>query len=192
MRICVYCGSSAGKKPLYRKAAQELGYLLAREKIGLVFGGGSVGLMGAVADAVVEKGGEVIGVIPEALARLEVAHEGVSKLHVVQDMHERKALMASLSDGFVAMPGGIGTMEELFEVWTWLQLGMQDKPCALYNVGGFFDKLTSFLDWITEQGFLKQEHRKLLFESDDPEAIIHSIRAYEPRGDDGARRKLGI
>lgn len=192
MRICVYCGSSAGKKPLYRRAAQELGHLLARENIGLVFGGGSVGLMGAVADAVVEKGGEVIGVIPEALARLEVAHEGVSKLHIVQDMHERKALMASLSDGFVAMPGGIGTMEELFEVWTWLQLGMQDKPCALYNVGGFFDQLKSFLDWITEQGFLKQEHRNLLFESDDPAAIIQSIREFEPRGDEGARRKLGI
>ena len=159
MRICVFCGSSAGRRDEYRAAAVLLGELLAREGIGLVYGGAHVGLMGVLADTVLAGGGEVIGVIPESLATRELAHEGLTQLHVVASMHERKAQMAALSDAFLALPGGIGTLEELFEVWTWAQLGLHQKPCALLNVAGFYDRLSSFWNFVTEEGFLRQPVR---------------------------------
>src|SRR5262245_13303074 len=145
-RLCVFCGSSSGRDPAYRAAAVELGALLAERRIGLVYGGAASGLMGAVAEATRAAGGEVIGVIPRALVEWAVAHTGLSDLRIVSTMHERKALMAELSDGFIALPGGIGTLEEMFEVWTWAQLGSHSKPCALLNVGGFYDRLLAFLD----------------------------------------------
>jgi uncharacterized protein (TIGR00730 family) len=161
-------------------AARELGTTLARQGIGLVYGGASVGLMGAVADAALAAGGEVIGVIPEALVRKEVAHGGPVDLRIVGSMHERKAMMAELSCGFVALPGGIGTLEELFEIWTWAQLGHHRKPCALLNVEGYYDPLIAFLDGVVERRFLKAEHRGMLIVADDPEALLDRLRDYAP------------
>ncbi len=178
MRICVFCGSSASVSDHYKQAAAAFGHLLVKNGIGLVYGGGSVGLMGAIADAVVEAGGEVIGIIPEKLAKAEVAHECVQDLRVVTSMHERKALMADLSDAFVALPGGIGTFEELFEAWTWAQLGYHQKPCGILNVAGFYDKLAAFLDQVVADGFLKPHHRGMLIFSDDSQALLDRIRAY--------------
>jgi hypothetical protein len=180
MRICVFCGSSSGRVASYRAAASAFGELLAREHIGLVYGGASVGLMGAVADAARAHGGEVIGVIPEALVAHEVAHRGLDDLRVVGSMHERKALMAELSDAFVALPGGIGTLEELFEVWTWGQLGLHAKPCALLDVDGFYAGLSSFLDHVLEQGFLRPQHRRMLVVESDPLALLAKFHAYTP------------
>ncbi|HEX5656091.1 MAG TPA: TIGR00730 family Rossman fold protein [Polyangiales bacterium] len=182
MRVCVFCGSSAGKSPAYRNAAVALGELLAREKIGLVYGGATVGLMGVVADTVKKNGGNVIGVIPESLVAREIAHRGLSELRVVQSMHERKATMAELSDAFVAMPGGIGTLEELFEIWTWSVLGLHQKPCALFDVEGFYTQLTSFLDFTVEQGFLKPVHRALLRMESDPVRLLAALREPLPEG----------
>jgi uncharacterized protein (TIGR00730 family) len=179
-RLCVFCGSSTGDRPGYVAAARELGTTLARQGIGLVYGGASVGLMGAVADATLAAGGEVIGVIPEALVRKEVAHGGPVDLRIVGSMHERKAMMAELSCGFVALPGGIGTLEELFEIWTWAQLGHHRKPCALLNVGGFYDPLIAFLDGIVERRFLKAEHRGMLIVVDAPDALLARLRDYAP------------
>ena len=178
MRLCVFCGSNAGQDPVYLEAARALGEALAASGIGLVYGGASVGLMGAVADAVLAKGGTVTGVMPQALVDKEIAHKGLSDLRVVGSMHERKAMMAELADGFIALPGGLGTFEELFEVWTWAQLGYHRKPCALLNAGGFYDKLTDFLDDVVERGFVKPIHRAMLIVESDPAALIQAIRAY--------------
>lgn len=180
MRLCVFCGSSAGQDPVYIETARLLGEALAANGIELVYGGASVGLMGAMADAVLAKGGHVIGVMPQALVDKEIAHAGLSDLRVVGSMHERKAMMAELSDGFIALPGGLGTFEELFEVWTWAQLGYHKKPCALLNVAGFYDKLAGFLDDVVERGFVKPIHRAMLIVKDEPAALIDAIRAYEP------------
>ena len=176
MRICVYTGSRHGSRPEYTQAAETFGALLAREGIGLVYGGGRLGLMGVVADAALAAGGEVVGIIPQKLVDLEVAHSGLSELHVVHSMHERKAMMADLSDGFVALPGGIGTLEELFEVWAWLHLGYHDKPCGLLNVQGFYDPLIAFLDSIVTEGFLRSDTRTMLFSDDDGERLLHALR----------------
>src|ERR1043165_4213860 len=165
--LCVFCGSSAGSKPAFLGAAIALGKVLAQEKIRLVYGGGRVGLMGAIADSVLNSGGEVIGVIPQHLVAREVAHPGLSALRIVQSMHERKAMMADLSDGFVALPGGLGTLEEFFEVWTWGQLGLHRKPYALVNVNGFYDPLVQFIDQLVELKFVKPEHRKMLIVESD-------------------------
>jgi uncharacterized protein (TIGR00730 family) len=165
--LCVFCGSSVGSKPAFIGAAIALGKVLAEQKIRLVYGGGRVGLMGAIADSALQAGGEVIGVIPEHLVAREVAHQGLSDLRIVSSMHERKALMAELSDGFVAMPGGLGTLEEFFEVWTWGQLGLHRKPYALLNVNGFYDPLVQFIDQLVEQKFVKPEHRKMLIVESD-------------------------
>jgi uncharacterized protein (TIGR00730 family) len=179
-RLCVFCGSSPGARPAYGEAAEELGRLLVAEGIGLVYGGGKVGLMGRLADAVMAEGGEAIGVMPEALVAKEIGHPGLSELRVVGSMHERKALMAELSDGFVALPGGIGTFEELFEMWTWAQLGHHAKPCALLNVRGFYDGLIAFLDQVAERGFIKGAHRAMLIVGQEPIELIDRLRAYEP------------
>lgn len=179
MRLCVFCGSSSGQDPVYLEAARSLGEAMAARGIDLVYGGASVGLMGAVADAALGRGGHVIGVMPQALVDKEIAHRGLSDLRVVGSMHERKALMAELADGFIALPGGLGTFEELFEVWTWAQLGYHRKPCALLNAGGFYDKLTDFLDDVVERGFVKPIHRSMLIVENEPAALIDAILAYE-------------
>lgn len=177
-RICVFCGSSAGRNPVHRDAAEALGRLLAREGIGLVYGGSSIGLMTAAADAALAAGGEVIGVIPHSLVAKEIAHPGLSALHVVGSMHERKALMAELADGFVALPGGMGTFDEFFEVVTWAQLGIHAKPCGLLNVAGYYDRLTAFLDHSVAEGFVKGEHREMIVVEEKPEALLERFRAY--------------
>jgi uncharacterized protein (TIGR00730 family) len=179
-RLCVFCGSSEGRDPAYRQAARALGETLAANGIGLVYGGAAVGLMGALADAALGAGGEVSGVMPRALVEKEIAHNRLSDLRVVGSMHERKALMAELSDGFVALPGGIGTFEELFEMWTWAQLGHHTKPCALLNVRGFYDGLIAFLDQVAERGFMKGAHRAMLIVGQEPMELIERLRAYEP------------
>jgi uncharacterized protein (TIGR00730 family) len=161
-RLCVFCGSNAGASPVFADVAATLGAALAHRQIGLVYGGGDVGLMGVVADAVIEHGGEAIGVIPEFLERAEVAHAGLTQLHVVASMHERKALMAALADGFIALPGGFGTLDELAEALTWTQLGLQAKPVVLLDVGGFWDPLVQFLDAAVHHGFVRPAHRMLL------------------------------
>ena len=171
-RICVYCGSSPGADPVHRDAAEHLGALLAARGIGLVYGGGNVGLMGAVADGALRAGGEVIGVIPAALMQKELGHTGVTKLHVVASMHERKQLMADLSDGFIALPGGVGTLEELFETFTWLQLGFHDKPVGLLNVAAFYDHLLAFLRHATGEHFLHARHLESLQVGTDAAALL--------------------
>ncbi|MBB3052825.1 hypothetical protein FHS23_003866 [Prauserella isguenensis] len=171
-RICVFCGSSAGGDPVYTEVASAVGKLLAGRGIGLVYGGGDVGLMGTVADAALDAGGEVIGVIPEHLVRAEVAHHGVTELRIVEDMHERKATMASLSDAFLALPGGIGTLEELFEIWTWAQLGLHAKPVGIVDVAGYYRKLGEFLDHMVDSGFLNTPSRELVQLDADPENLL--------------------
>ncbi len=178
-RLCVFCGSNSGSEPAYIDAAGALGRTLAEAGVGVVYGGASVGLMGAVADAALAAGGEVIGVIPRALVDKEIAHRGLADLRVVASMHERKALMAELSDGFVALPGGVGTLEELFEVWTWAQLGHHAKPCAVINTAGFYDRLIAFLDDVAGQGFMKQVHRAMLIVAEEPAALLGLMRSYE-------------
>jgi uncharacterized protein (TIGR00730 family) len=179
-RICVFSGSSPGKHPDYRQAAERLGQFLAHEGIGVVYGGASVGLMGAVADAAREAGGEVIGVIPKSLVDLEVAHTGLDDLRIVSSMHERKALMAELSDAFIALPGGIGTLEEIFEVWTWGQLGSHAKPCAFLNTLGYYTRLLDFLDHVVAEEFLKPVHRGMILVEQDPEAALRAMTSYRP------------
>lgn len=175
LRICVFCGSSPGHDPRYAALADDVGALLARRGLGLVYGGGKVGLMGRLADAALAAGGEVIGVIPERLVEREVAHQGLSTLHVVGSMHERKAQMARLSAAFLALPGGLGTLEELFEVWSWAQLGYHGKPCGLLDVNGYFAPLAAFLDRAVEEGFLQPRHRAVLHMDDDPRAMIDHL-----------------
>ena len=178
MRYCIFSGSNWGTREEYVQTADKLGALLVQAGIGLVYGGASVGLMGTVADAVLRAGGEVIGVIPQSLVDKEVAHNGLRDLRITSSMHERKALMAELSDGFIALPGGIGTLEEFFEVWTWAQLGHHKKPCGLLNVKGFYDGLNSFLDNVVNESFLKATHRNMLLCERDPVALLASMSNY--------------
>ncbi|MEF3074246.1 TIGR00730 family Rossman fold protein [Methylobacter sp. Wu1] len=176
--ICVYCGSSPGRLEAYSNAARALARTLVDRNIRLVYGG--VGIMGLLADAVLELGGQAVGVIPEGLVRREVAHKHLTELHVTQSMHERKMLMAELSDGFIALPGGIGTLEELFEVWTWAQLGLHKKPCGLLNIAGYFDALTAFLDHAVTEQFVKQPHHSILIVEREPEALLDRFDSYMP------------
>jgi uncharacterized protein (TIGR00730 family) len=178
--VCVYCGASSGVDPAFAHAAGEVGRLLATSGRTLVYGGARVGLMRAVADAALSAGGRVIGVIPQALVDKEVAHHGLSELRVVRSMHERKALMADLSDGFLALPGGIGTLEEFFEVWTWGQLGLHAKPYGLLNVGGFFGPLLAFLDRLVEQRFIRPEHRAMLLVGGDANGLLTAMAGHRP------------
>ena len=176
--VCVYCGSSAGRRPEYSAAARRLGEELVSRGLDLVYGGSSVGIMKVVADAVLERGGRVTGVIPEALVRKEIAHRGLTELHVTSSMHERKMRMAELSDAFVALPGGIGTLEELFEAWTWGQLGLHAKPCGLLNVAGYYDGLTAFLDHSVAEGFVKEANRAMLVVSGDPKELLDRFESW--------------
>lgn len=179
-RICVFCGSSPGVRASYGQAASELGRLLAHNGITLVYGGAGVGLMGRLADSVMDAGGEAIGVIPRALVEREIAHPNLTELRVVASMHERKALMAELSDAFVALPGGLGTLEELFEVYTWAQLGLHRKPCALLNVEGYYDGIAGFLDHAVRERFLGEEHRRLLAIDDHVPTLFERLRSFNP------------
>ncbi|WP_312766320.1 TIGR00730 family Rossman fold protein [Pseudoxanthomonas mexicana] len=178
--ICVYCGSNAGSKPAYTERAMALGDRIAKEGLQLVYGGGNVGLMGIVADAVLAAGGEVVGVIPEQLVNWEVAHKGVTRLEVVANMHERKKRMFDLSDAFVALPGGFGTLDEMFEMLTWRQLGIGDKPCAFLDVEGFYTPLMGMIDRMVEERFLHPEQRNDLWHGDDLDAMVAWMRAYTP------------
>lgn len=178
--ICVYCGASSGRGEAYVGAARAFGGALARRGLRLVYGGASVGLMGAVADAVLEAGGEVIGVIPESLMKKELAHAELSELVVTRSMHERKTVMAERADGFVALPGGIGTFEELFEIWTWAQLGFHRKPCGVLNVAGYYDKLLDFLDHARDEGLLAPSVREVLQVADDADALLQRFAAWQP------------
>ncbi|HON78240.1 MAG TPA: TIGR00730 family Rossman fold protein [Spirochaetota bacterium] len=189
-RICVFCGSSPGNRPEYRNAARSLGSLLAERNIGLVFGGGRVGLMNEIANAVLDAGGRVTGVIPQSLVDREVAHTGVSDLRIVGSMHERKALMAELSDGFIAMPGGIGTFEEFLEIITWGQLGFHRKPCGLLNVLGFYNGLLGFLGHAVDEGFLHSANRDSILVSASPEELLDLFHSYEAPLVDKAEKAL--
>ncbi|MHA7684981.1 LOG family protein [Cupriavidus sp. PET2-C1] len=175
--VCVYCGSSAGNRPEYAEGARLLGRMLAERGLALVYGGGNVGLMGIIADTVLEHGGTVVGIIPEALMQKEVGHRGLTELHIVGNMHERKQMMADRADAFIAMPGGVGTFEELFETFTWLQLGYHDKPVGLLNVGGFYDGMLGFLAHAVQEGFLKRVHAELLHVADTPAALLEQLAA---------------
>ena len=177
--LCVYCGSNPGLLPEYCSAAQRLGHEMADRDIGLVYGGASVGVMGAVADAVLEAGGKAIGVIPHSLATKEVSHDGLDELLVVDSMHERKAKMAELSDGFIALPGGWGTIEEIFEMLTWAQLGFHAKPCGLLNVSGYYDQLFAFLDHAIEQRFVKEEYRPMIIMEESPGILLDRFNSYQ-------------
>ncbi|NBX58821.1 MAG: TIGR00730 family Rossman fold protein [Gammaproteobacteria bacterium] len=177
-RLCVFCGANSGHDPRYMKAAAALGRSIAQAGLGLVYGGASIGLMGAVADAALAEGGEVIGVIPQTLVAREVAHHGLSDLRIVTSMHERKALIADLSDGFIALPGGVGTLEELFEVWTWSHLGLHRKPCGLLDVAGFYSGLGRFIDHVQQEGFLRDGVRDMLLMAENPTQMIAAMRAY--------------
>jgi len=178
--ICIYCGSNAGAKPIYTERAMALGHRLAKDGIALVYGGGNVGLMGVVADAVLEGGGEVIGVIPEQLVNWEVAHRGLSKLEIVGSMHERKARMFDLADGFVALPGGFGTLDEMFEMLTWRQLGIGNKPCAFLDIDGFYAPLMAMLDRMVAERFVHADQRNDLWHGDDIDAMLGWMQDYTP------------
>jgi uncharacterized protein (TIGR00730 family) len=180
-RVCVFCGSSPGARPAYAEATAELARLLAGEGIGVVYGGGAVGLMGVLGDSVLAAGGEAIGVIPQALVDREIGHSGLTELRVVGSMHERKALMAELADAFIALPGGLGTLEELFEVYTWAQLGLHDKPCGLLDVERYFAGITDFLEHAVRERFVSEEHRALLMVEREPPKLIGRLREFEPR-----------
>ena len=179
-RICVFCGSSPGARPAYVDAARLLAAELVQRKLGLVYGGGSVGLMGVVADSVLQAGGEVIGVIPAPLASRELAHKGVTELRVVASMHERKAMMAELADGFIALPGGLGTLEETLEILTWAQLGIHPKPVAVLNVDGYYDGLLRLLTHAVREGFLRPEYFALLLFGDTPAEVLEKFAAWQP------------
>lgn len=178
-RICVYCGSSRGNSPDYANAAKSLAETLVQEDLSLVFGGSSKGVMGVVADHMMALGGEVIGVIPQSLKDKEVAHDGLTRLHIVDSMHDRKSMMAVLSDGFIAMPGGTGTLEEIIETLTWAQLQFHEKPCGLLNTNGYFNQLLAFLDHAVGEGFLRQGHRDILSVDSDPGVLLEKFRRYD-------------
>lgn len=179
--LCVYCGSSTGASPVYAQAARDLAQVLAAGNINLVYGGGNIGLMGIIANEMLQLGAKVTGVIPQALMKKEVGHLDLTQLFVVKDMHERKAMMAELSDGFIAMPGGMGTLEELFEVLTWSQLGLHDKPIGLLNADGFYNALLDFMQHVVSQRFVKPEHAGLLLHADTPDDLLARMRAFEPK-----------
>ncbi len=179
MTFTVFCGSSVGNNIEYENATKSLGKYLALNNIGVVYGGGNVGLMGVLANSVLENDGKVHGVIPEKLQEKELAHNSLTNLDVVTTMHERKARMASLGDAFIALPGGIGTLEEIFEVWTWAQLGFHNKPCAFYNVNGFYDNLIKMINSMSEQGFVKKEYVDMLIDTDDKDELVNQIKAYK-------------
>lgn len=178
--ICVYCGSNSGIRPDYINGARELASALVQRNIGLVYGGSSVGIMGALADAVLAEGGRVTGIIPESLMRKELGHNHLTERHIVSSMHERKTMMAALSDGFIALPGGAGTLEELFEAWTWAQLGMHQKPCGLLNIAGYYDALAAFLDHSVDEAFMRAEHRAMLLIEHQPAALLDRYLTYTP------------
>ncbi|NQV87036.1 MAG: TIGR00730 family Rossman fold protein [Woeseiaceae bacterium] len=177
-RICVYCGSNSGSRPLYAEAARELADVLVRHDFELVYGGANKGIMGVIADAVLEKGGKVHGIIPKMLCEREVAHHDLTVLHVVSSMHERKTMMAALSDGFIAMPGGYGTLEEIIEIITWGQLNFHDKPCGLLNIDGYFDHLLAYLDHAVTEGFLRPENRRMLMCEASAVSLIRKFERY--------------
>ncbi len=179
-RICVFCGSANGNRATYVETAQQVGALMAAQKIGLVYGGGRVGLMGVVADAVMQNGGEVIGVIPTALYEKEVGHMGLTELRIVTNMHERKAMMAELSDAFLALPGGFGTLEEFAEVLTWAQLGLHRKPFGVLNVEGYYDPLLALFDHMVSEGFARASHRALVLSDADPAAMVQQLITVQP------------
>jgi uncharacterized protein (TIGR00730 family) len=178
--VCVFCGSASGSDPVYVESANRLGRLLADEGLSLIYGGACVGLMGAVADAALAAGGTAIGVLPDFLRRKELAHPRLTELHVVSSMHERKARMAELSDGFIALPGGMGTLEEFCEIITWAQLGLHEKPCCLLNVQGYYDPLLEFVNRMASEGFLKEQQKGLVLSAATPEEALAAMRAFEP------------
>lgn len=178
-RLCVYCGSNSGRRPEYVQAARDMARVMVDKNIGLVYGGASVGVMGEIADAILKDGGEVIGIIPKGLFVKEVAHSGVSELREVGSMHERKAMMAELSDGFIALPGGLGTIEEFFEIWTWAQLGMHQKPCGLLNVYHYYDKLIDFINHAVSEQFIKEAYRSMVFVEEQPDILLQRFESYE-------------
>lgn len=178
--ICVFCGASTGTDPVYREAAAAMGRTLAEQGITLVYGGGAVGLMGVVADAALAAGGEVIGIIPQSLKDAEIGHPGLTRLEIVDGMHARKARMAELADAFIAMPGGLGTLEELFEVWTWGQLGYHSKPLGLLDTNHFYAKLSHFLDHLVAEAFVRPQYREMLQRGDTPVALLERLRAWQP------------
>jgi hypothetical protein len=178
--VCIFCGSSLGSDPAFAEGARAMGREIAQRGLTLVYGGGSVGLMGVVADAALEAGGAVHGVIPHSLETKEVGHKGLTRKDVVATMHERKARMAELSDAFIAMPGGIGTYEEIFEVWTWAQLGIHHKPLGFYNIEGFYDRLLAFLDQATEQAYLRPQHRHMALVGETPGALLDQMAQFVP------------
>ena len=179
-RICVFCGSNKGAKNTYIEAAKSLGKVLVEKNIGLVYGGGKVGLMGVIADEVLAGGGEVIGVIPQSLVAREVAHQNVTQMHIVNSMHERKALMADLSDGFMALPGGMGTFDEFCEILTWAQLGIHQKPCGILNIENYFTPLLAMFDHAMREGFLRDTHRAMVIEATEPETLLELFAKYQP------------
>jgi hypothetical protein len=179
-RLCVFCGSRKGARDIYVHAARELGHELAKRQIELVYGGGNVGLMGVVADSVLAGGGHVIGVIPEQLMARELGHTGIQDLRIVKTMHERKAMMAELADGFIALPGGIGTYEEFFEVLTWAQLGIHEKPCALLNVDGFYNPVLSLLCHAVEEAFIRTAHCDMVIVEEDPTRLLEAMATHRP------------
>ncbi len=179
-RVCVFCGSSSGANPLYLEVAGNVGRVLARRGLGLVYGGGNVGLMGAVANAALAAGGEVVGVIPKALQLRELAHGKLTSLHVVGSMHERKAKMAELSHAFIALPGGMGTLEEFAEILTWAQLGLHARPCGLLDVAGYYRSLIAFFDRAAADGFVRPEHRRLVLVGEDPDALLDAFAGWQP------------
>ena len=179
-RICVFCGSSVGSRPVYVEAARELGRTLAERGLGVVFGGGKVGLMGVLADAALAAGGEAIGVIPEAMVAREIAHNGLTELRVVHSMHERKTLMADLADAFIALPGGYGTLEEFFEAVTWTQLGIHSKPCGLLNVAGYYDTLLALLERAVADGFIREANRSLVLDAPDVPTLLEKLGTFRP------------
>jgi uncharacterized protein (TIGR00730 family) len=178
--VCVFCGASPGARPIYREAAENLGRSLAKRGLTLVYGGGAVGLMGVVADAALAAGGEVIGIIPQSLERAEIGHKGLTRLEVVDGMHARKARMAALADAFISLPGGLGTLEEMFEVWTWGQLGYHAKPLGLLEVDGFYARLTDFLDHLVAERFVREPHRAMLQVGELPTELLDRLAAWQP------------
>lgn len=178
--ICVFCGSSEGNDPVFIKSAQQLAELLVSQNIDLIYGGASVGMMGALANEVIRLGGKASGVIPKPIFEKEVAHRGLTELYVVKSMHERKQMMYDLSDGFIAMPGGIGTLEELFEILTWAQLGLHKKPCGVFNVENYFDSILNFLNQALEKGFIKEKYKQLFLNDSDPQKLLEKMKRYSP------------
>lgn len=179
MKIAIYCGSAEGSSSEYANGVKALGVYLAKQGMDVVYGGGNVGLMGIVANAVLQAGGKVLGVIPQHLKSKEIAHPGLTELYVVANMHERKAKMSELADAFVALPGGVGTLEEMFEIWTWGQLGLHDKPCAFYNINGFYNPLFTMVESMQKAGFVKQSYIDMIINVNTPEALVSAFKTYQ-------------